>query len=91
MTERLPGWRDIPIGGVAFKPSEEYKTGDWRVFRPVLNKEKCNRCYLCHFYCPEGAIKVLDTGDIEIDYDYCKGCLICVNECPRGALESVQE
>jgi len=28
------------------------KTGSWRVFRPVVDKEKCNVCGLCEMYCP---------------------------------------
>jgi pyruvate ferredoxin oxidoreductase delta subunit len=62
-------------------------TGSWRVFRPVLDEEKCNRCLLCWIFCPEACI----TKDIRINYDYCKGCGICAVECPRGALEMVKE
>ena len=32
------------------------QTGSWRVFRPVVNKEKCNACGLCSLYCPDNAI-----------------------------------
>ncbi len=54
-------------------------TGTWRVFRQVIDKDKCVRCGRCWVFCPEGAIHVDD--DIWIDYDHCKGCGICVNEC----------
>ena len=37
------GWKEIPIGGLIDKAGSatEYKTGDWRTFKPVVNKEKC--------------------------------------------------
>ncbi len=62
------------------------KTGDWRTFRPVLDPEKCNGCWLCFVYCPDAAI-AMDEGDKpRFDYDHCKGCLLCVEECPTHAL-----
>ncbi len=67
------------------------KTGDWRVFRPDLDLEKCNGCTLCFVYCPEGAIKLTDKDRPIIDYDYCKGCGLCIEECPTHALTSVRE
>lgn len=67
------------------------KTGDWRVFRPVLEPEKCNGCTLCFVYCPEAAI-ALTAGDRPvIDYDHCKGCMLCVEECPTKALKVERE
>lgn len=63
------------------------KTGSWRVFRPVVDREKCNACGLCAMYCPDGAI---DT-ELEVDLEYCKGCGICANECPKKAIAIVRE
>ena len=61
------------------------KTGSWRQFRPVLEKEKCSRCWLCFVSCPEAAIS-LDADEYAIvDYDVCKGCLLCAHECPTHA------
>ena len=57
------------------------KTGSWRVFRPVYDKDKCVKCMRCWIFCPEGAIKKTKDGKIEIDFDYCKGCGICANVC----------
>lgn len=63
------------------------KTGTWRTFRPVLDRERCNKCLFCWIYCPEACI----TKDLEIDYDYCKGCGVCAEECPTKAMIMVKE
>ncbi len=63
------------------------KTGSWRVFRPVVDREKCNACGLCAMYCPDGAI---DT-ELVVDLEYCKGCGICANECPKKAIVMTRE
>ena len=62
------------------------KTGGWRTFRPVLVPEKCNGCWLCFVYCPDGVISMNREDKPVIDYDHCKGCQICVRECPTDAL-----
>jgi pyruvate ferredoxin oxidoreductase gamma subunit len=67
------------------------KTGGWRTFRPVLLPDKCNGCFLCFTYCPEGAIAMTAEGKPVIDYDHCKGCMLCVEECPTDALVSRRE
>jgi pyruvate ferredoxin oxidoreductase gamma subunit len=67
------------------------KTGGWRTFRPVLLPDKCNGCFLCFTYCPEGAIAMTPEGKPVIDYDHCKGCMLCVEECPTDALLSRRE
>ena len=71
------------------RPSEGAagRTGLWRTFKPVLNREKCNRCLTCWLYCPENAI----DREININYDYCKGCGICANVCVKGAIQMVRE
>ena len=63
------------------------KTGSWRVFRPRIDREKCNACGICAMYCPDAAI----SEDLEIDYDFCKGCGICANECPKSAITMERE
>ncbi|HEX3001373.1 MAG TPA: 4Fe-4S binding protein [Methanoregula sp.] len=63
------------------------KTGTWRVFRPVVDREKCNACGLCATYCPDGVI----DAELTIDLDFCKGCGICANECPKKAISMVRE
>lgn len=63
-------------------------TGEWRVFRPVKDAEKCNNCLLCWVFCPEACI---DKEEHEVDYQYCKGCGICAVECPTGAMTMIKE
>jgi pyruvate ferredoxin oxidoreductase gamma subunit len=71
--------------------SPERKTGNWRQFRPVLDVEKCTRCWICFVRCPEAAI-ALDANDYPVvDYDECKGCLLCVHECPTHAFTAEKE
>ncbi len=63
------------------------QTGSWRVFKPVVDREKCNACGLCAMYCPDAVI----DKDLNIDLRFCKGCGICANECPKKAIEMVRE
>jgi len=63
------------------------KTGTWRVFRPVMDREKCNECGLCQTYCPDAAI----DEKLNVDLDFCKGCGICDNACPKKAIAMVRE
>jgi pyruvate ferredoxin oxidoreductase delta subunit len=89
---RKSGWRELPIGGNLYEPgsSLKYKTGSWRIFRPVLDEAKCTRCLLCWIYCPEPSIDRLKDR-VEINYDFCKGCGICAAECPVKAIQMVEE
>ena len=70
--------------------SLEYKTGNWRDQRPVIDRNLCKECGMCREVCPDDAVAVSDEH-YEIDYDYCKGCGICVHECPADAITMVQE
>ncbi len=90
--EKKPGWKCLPIGGVIPEAgsSRKYKTGDWRAFRPQVDKEKCVDCLLCWIYCPDSAIVRKEKG-IEVNLDYCKGCGICAHECPRQAIKMMEE
>ena len=66
-------------------------TASWRVYRPVMDKEKCIECGMCFAYCPVRAIISNEENKYEITYDYCKGCGICANECPKKAIDMVSE
>lgn len=92
------GWKEVPIGGVVDKPgtARDYKTGTWRVMRPIINHDKCINCMQCWLYCPDMAIKG-KTGEngrpemLGFDYDYCKGCGTCAKVCPVNAIEMKPE
>ena len=66
-------------------------TASWRVFRPVMDKEKCVECGVCMTYCPVNSIYGDENKKYYISYDYCKGCGICAKECPRHAIEMAPE
>jgi len=92
VTDKLKSWKEIPVGGICWKQTTEYATGDWRTFKPVRDPKKCTKCLICHLYCPDGAIELkAETNDIEFDYKYCKGCGVCANECPQKAIKMVRE
>ncbi len=82
----------VEKGGVAKEPGStiKIKTGSWRTFRPIVDREKCRGCGICEKFCPDGAINVVN-GKAVVDYDYCKGCLICVKECPFNAIDKERE
>lgn len=63
-------------------------TGTWRTFRPVVDRESCNRCGICEMFCPDA---VIDIETMEIDLVYCKGCGICSNECPKKCITMIRE
>ena len=67
------------------------KTGTWRVFKPIINQDKCVKCLICWVYCPEATIIRNKDNSVEIDYEYCKGCGICANVCPTKAIVMERE
>ena len=66
------------------------KTGSWRTFDPIVNREECNKCRSCWLYCPEAVISIDEEGFPVVDYDYCKGCGICAEVCPKKCIEMVR-
>lgn len=73
------------------KKGAQGKTGNWRVFRPVLDKSKCVKCLQCWMFCPEATITRNKDDTISIDYEYCKGCGICANVCKVKAIAMERE
>lgn len=95
-----PDWIDLPFDDAdisapaihAAATSVEVRTGLWRTMRPVLDRERCSRCWWnCVTSCPDGVITVDQDGYPVIDYEHCKGCLICAAQCRRHALRPVSE
>lgn len=81
--------KDIPFAP-ADKPGLITTNGSWRVEKPVCDKSKCNGCFLCYLYCPDGVI-AKDGDSVRIDYDFCKGCGICRTICRKGAISMESE
>jgi 2-oxoacid:acceptor oxidoreductase gamma subunit (pyruvate/2-ketoisovalerate family)/2-oxoacid:acceptor oxidoreductase delta subunit (pyruvate/2-ketoisovalerate family) len=76
----------LPPYAVSLTDSRGNHTGTWSVERPVL-AAACSGCGVCALFCPEGAMRRLGDGTMEIDYLYCKGCGICEVVCPvRNAI-----
>jgi pyruvate ferredoxin oxidoreductase gamma subunit len=75
----------------AIANSPERQTGSWRQFRPVLQRERCSRCWVCFVRCPDAAITLDSANYPVVDLDACKGCLLCVHECPTHAFSIVRE
>jgi pyruvate ferredoxin oxidoreductase gamma subunit len=95
-----PDWVELPLDEAdaaaaaihAGATSVEVRTGLWRTLRPVIDYQRCNRCWwVCSEFCPDSAIRVNAERFPEIDYDHCKGCLICVAQCPAHAISPVPE
>ena len=55
----------VAIGCVIKTPgsSKNNKTGSWRTFKPILDKEKCIDCDNCIIFCPDSSVnKQHDTN-----------------------------
>jgi len=83
-------WRGTPsVAAPANTPLR--KTGNWRVWRPVIDLARCTQCWMCFVSCPDGAIALDDADTPHIDYEVCKGCLVCVEECPTHTIHTLRE
>jgi pyruvate ferredoxin oxidoreductase delta subunit len=62
----LKTWHEIPIGGVIVEAgnAKEFKTGAWRVKKPVTDKSKCTNCMRCVIFCPDAAINTRPMADL---------------------------
>jgi pyruvate ferredoxin oxidoreductase delta subunit len=86
-------WKDMEVGNIVTEAGSAAfrRTGDWRSQRPIIDREKCNKCGLCWLYCPDAAIKLLEDGYYGADLFYCKGCGICAKVCAREAITMIEE
>jgi 2-oxoisovalerate ferredoxin oxidoreductase delta subunit len=84
-------YEDLPLTPITSVPSTVNQTGGWKTFRPILDAEKCIKCYICWKFCPDIAVHAKEGELPEFDYDHCKGCGICAYECPKDAIEMVLE
>ncbi len=99
LIEEKWGTAKLPQGGVVPEAATSllFKTGDWRVYKPVLiidpqtNTHKCTGCTKCYFVCPDDCIKLDDNYVPEFDLDYCKGCSLCMDICPPQAIDMILE
>jgi pyruvate ferredoxin oxidoreductase gamma subunit len=95
-----PEWIDLPFEDARISApaihtaasSEKLKTGLWRTQRPVIDYNRCKRCWwVCSTFCPESAISLNEEGFPQIDYEHCKGCMICMAQCPSHAIKAIAE
>jgi pyruvate ferredoxin oxidoreductase delta subunit len=81
-------------GDIAGTPQEDRKytenssytasVADWRLEKPVFNKDYCIDCQFCWIYCPDVSIISRDKKVVGVDMDHCKGCGVCVEVCPTN-------
>ena len=76
----LANIKDLVVGGRIVKAgsSENFPTGDWRSYVPVVDQDKCIDCYTCWIYCPDNSIVFRDCG-------------ICAKVCPKKAITMKEE
>ena len=69
-----------------YSPNNSFtaSVADWRIEKPVFNKDYCIDCQFCWIYCPDISIISRDKKMIGVDMDHCKGCGICVEVCPTN-------
>ncbi len=82
------------VDNVAFLKQEERpyaefnsftaSVADWRVVKPIYNRDICIDCQNCWVFCPDTSIISRDKKMIGIDFDHCKGCGVCVEVCPTN-------
>ncbi len=88
-------WKELEIGCVVSDAGNaaQYRTGDWRSMRPVVNTDQCIRCGVCYIFCPDMAVEKNEDGFFRANLYYCKGCGICARECITGciAMEAEEE
>ena len=94
-TINVPTDRAVPFGAITPAPVKQqdlFITSNWRIVRPVIDHEKCTRCFTCYIACPDSCWSFNEAEEkMEWNWKFCKGCQICINECPADALTAVPE
>jgi 2-oxoacid:acceptor oxidoreductase delta subunit (pyruvate/2-ketoisovalerate family) len=94
-TISVPEDRAVPFGAITPAPVRQqdlFMTSNWRIVRPVIDNEKCTRCFTCYIACPDACWSFNEKEEkMEWNWKFCKGCQICINECPADALKAVPE
>ena len=94
-TINVPADRAVPFGAITPAPIKQqdlFITSNWRIVRPVIDHEKCTRCFTCYIACPDSCWSFNEREEkMEWNWKFCKGCQICINECPADALKAVPE
>ena len=69
-----------------YSPNNSFtaSVADWRLEKPIFNKDYCIDCQFCWVYCPDVSIISRDKKMLGIDMDHCKGCGICAEVCPTN-------
>jgi|WetSurMetagenome_2_1015567.scaffolds.fasta_scaffold00217_23 pyruvate ferredoxin oxidoreductase delta subunit len=91
----IPKDLEVPFGAITPAPikcQNLFITGNWRVFRPVIDHAKCTRCLTCYMACPDACWTYNEQADkIEYVNEFCKGCMICVHDCPVQCISPIPE
>lgn len=89
--KKYEDYRDLPLTPITSVSSVANLTGFWKTYGPVMDAEKCIKCYICWKFCPDVAISA-KQGELPVfDLEHCKGCGICAHECPKDAITMVRE
>ncbi|MDD5651249.1 MAG: 4Fe-4S binding protein [Candidatus Nanoarchaeia archaeon] len=89
---KLKGAKEIEIGGsLESGTSKEYKTGNWKTFKPKVDFNKCIQCMRCVMFCPDICIAAKNGKRLETNFDFCKGCGICAEVCPVKCIKMVKD
>ena len=85
-TAKMQNIAETPLDERPYSETNSYNASvaDWRVQKPILNKEYCVDCQNCWIYCPDMSIISKNKKMFGIGYDHCKGCGVCVEVCPTN-------
>lgn len=71
--------------------SLDNKTGNWKVFKPKVDFNKCIHCMICVMDCPDICIPEKDGKRLETNFYFCKGCGLCMDVCPVKCIKMVKD